>query len=93
MGSAVKGSHRLVGRAELRKLFGVSHTRTIQIAAREDFPPPADELSVGKIWLLDDVVAWAETTGRTLHFDALYPPEAAAAENGEGGPAVQRREP
>ena len=90
MGSAVKGSHRLVGRAELRKLFGVSHTRTIQIADRDDFPTPADELTVGKIWRLDDVIAWAETTGRTLHFDALYPPDAAAAEDGDGGSAVQR---
>jgi len=50
---------RLVGRGELRRLFGVSATRTIQIADRPDFPPPLDELSVGKIWALDDVIAWA----------------------------------
>jgi len=63
--------HRLLGRGELRKLFGVSHTRTIQIAERPDFPPPLDELSVGKIWALDDVVAWAERAGRTLNLEAL----------------------
>jgi hypothetical protein len=54
----------------------VSATRTIQIADRPDFPPPLDELSVGKIWALDDVIAWAERTGRTLKLDEL------------GGPAV-----
>ncbi|MGS0685097.1 DNA-binding protein [Nakamurella sp. GG22] len=62
---------RLVGRGELRRLFGVSATRTIQIAERPDFPAPLDELSVGKIWALDDVIAWAEKTGRTLNLAEL----------------------
>ena len=62
---------RLVGRGELRRLFGVSATRTIQIADRPDFPSPLDELSVGKIWALDDVIAWAERTGRTLNLAEL----------------------
>jgi hypothetical protein len=62
---------RLVGRGELRRLFGVSATRTIQIAERPDFPPPLDELSVGKIWALDDVIAWADRSGRTLNLGAL----------------------
>jgi hypothetical protein len=62
---------RLVGRGELRRLFGVSATRTIQIADRPDFPAPLDELSVGKIWALDDVIAWAERTGRVLKLDEL----------------------
>lgn len=71
MAAAVMTRRRLVGRAELRKLFGVSHTRVIQISDRPDFPAPMDELSVGKIWLLDDVVTWAGATGRTLDLDAL----------------------
>jgi hypothetical protein len=90
MGTVAMTRHRLVGRAELRKLFGVSATRTIHIADREDFPAPADELTVGKIWLLDDIVAWAQTTGRTLHFDALYPPDTIKAASAAGGSAVQR---
>ena len=73
--------HRLLGRGELRKLFGVSHTRTIQIADRPDFPEPLDELSVGKIWAYDDVLDWAERTGRQLHLDALDSP-AAEGDNG-----------
>lgn len=92
MGTVVMTRHRLVGRAELRKLFGVSATRTIQIADRDDFPVPADELTVGKIWLLDDVVNWAQTTGRTLHFEALYPPDTAGAEV-DAGPSTVQREP
>jgi hypothetical protein len=64
---------RLVGRGELRKLFGVSYTRAVQIAAQADFPEPLDELSVGKIWLLGDVVTWAAGKGRTIHLDALNP--------------------
>ena len=90
MGTVVSTRHRLVGRAELRKLFGVSATRTIQIADRDDFPAPADELTVGKIWLLDDVVTWAHTTGRTLHFDALYPPDTTAADADASSATVQR---
>ena len=68
---------RLVGRGELRRLFGVSATRTVQIAERPDFPPPLDELSVGKIWALEDVMEWADRTGRTLDLDSL------------GGPSVK----
>lgn len=75
--------HRLLGRGELRKLFGVSHTRTIQIADRADFPEPLDELSVGKIWAYDDVVAWAERTGRKLDLEALdSSPVEAEGDNG-----------
>jgi predicted DNA-binding transcriptional regulator AlpA len=63
--------HRLAGRAEIRKMLGVSHTRVVQIAAQPDFPAPIDTLSMGIVWCMADVVAWAERTGRTLDFDAL----------------------
>ncbi len=62
---------RLVGRGELRKLLGVSYTRTVYLADQPDFPAPLDELSVGKIWALDDVLAWAERKGRTLDLASL----------------------
>ncbi len=79
MDTALVTQLRLVGRGELRRLFGVSATRTIQIADRPDFPAPLDELSVGKIWALDDVIAWAERTGRTLHIAELSGPSADAS--------------
>ena len=62
---------QLVGRGELRKIFGVSYTRTVALADQADFPEPWADLSVGKIWALSEVVAWAERKGRTLHLDAL----------------------
>ncbi len=64
---------RLVGRGELRKILGVSYTRTVYLADQPDFPAPLDELSVGKIWALADITAWAAHKGRTLHMDALGP--------------------
>jgi hypothetical protein len=78
---------RLVGRGELRKLFAVSYTRAVQIAAQPDFPEPLDELSVGKIWLLDEVAAWAAGKGRTLHLDALTP---VVQDGDEGDPHGKR---
>ena len=70
-GMTQSATMRLVGRGELRKLLGVSHTRVVFLANQPDFPTPLDELSVGKIWALDDVMAWAQRKGRTLNLQAL----------------------
>ena len=64
-------TRKLAGRAELRKLLGVSATRTVQITEQPDFPAPLDSLTMGLVWGMDDVLAWAEAKGRTLHLDAL----------------------
>ena len=48
-------------------MFGVSRQRVTQLTARADFPPPVQELRMGKVWDLDAVVAWAKRTGRTVH--------------------------
>lgn len=64
-------TRKLAGRAELRKLFGVSATRTVQITEQADFPAPLDSLTMGLVWAMDDVTAWAQAKGRTLHFDSL----------------------
>jgi hypothetical protein len=80
---------RLAGRAELMRLLGVSRTRAVQISDRADFPAPVDVLSMGNIWALDDVIAWAEKVGRTLDLDALTP-DAVQAGGEHAGPAVQR---
>lgn len=47
-------------------MFGVSRQRVTQLAAGQSFPTPVAVLGVGRIWLREDVVAWAERTGRTL---------------------------
>ena len=62
---------QLVGPAELTKLFGVSRSRTVQISNGRDFPAPLAVLTMGSVWDLDDVTAWAESKGRTLHHDLL----------------------
>ena len=61
----------LLGNAELGKLLGVSRQRVSQLVTRDDFPPPRAVLIMGSIWALDDVIGWAERTGRKLDLDAL----------------------
>ncbi len=41
------------------------------MAARADFPRPRFVLTMGSIWALDDVQAWADKRGRILNLDAL----------------------
>ena len=61
----------LLGNAELGILLGVSRQRVSQLATRDDFPAPRAVLIMGSIWSLDDVIGWAERTGRKLDLDAL----------------------
>ena len=61
----------LLGNAELGKLLGVSRQRVSQLVTRDDFPTPRAVLIMGSIWALDDVIGWAERTGRKLDLDAL----------------------
>jgi hypothetical protein len=71
MSTPMSPTRKLAGRAELRKLLGVSATRTVQITERPDFPAPMDALTMGLVWRMDDVIAWADQVGRTLNFNAL----------------------
>lgn len=64
-------------------MLGVSHTRVVFLANQPDFPAPLDELSVGKIWALDDVLAWAARKGRTLNLASLT---ADVQADGDSGP-------
>ncbi|HVA05479.1 MAG TPA: hypothetical protein VNG12_01940 [Acidimicrobiales bacterium] len=56
----------LVGAAEIASLFGVSRQRVDQLTRAEGFPEPVAELASGRIWNRDEVIAWAEATGRTI---------------------------
>lgn len=57
----------LVGRKEAAQLLGVSTQRFAQLMeSYGDFPEPAAELSAGKIWLREDVEAWARNHGRSV---------------------------
>lgn len=59
----------LVAANEIGDMLGVSRQRVTQLAAAEAFPAPVAVLSVGRIWLREDIVEWAERTGRTLSDD------------------------
>lgn len=61
----------LLGNAELGKLLGVSRQRVSQLVTREDFPAPRAVLVMGSVWTLDDVIAWADRSGRTLNLASL----------------------
>lgn len=50
----------VMGAAEIGRLLGVSRQRVQQIIARPDFPAPATELAMGKIWLASEVRAWRD---------------------------------
>lgn len=50
---------KLMAAAEIGRLLGVGRTRVKVLARRADFPAPLDDLDVGRIWLAEDVEAWA----------------------------------
>ena len=57
----------LVAAQEIALMLDVSRQRVSQLATSAGFPPPVAILGVGRIWLREDVVDWAERTGRDLH--------------------------
>lgn len=50
--------HHLVGAQEIGTLLGVSRQRVHQLITRDDFPPPAVILGMGKVWHTEDVREW-----------------------------------
>ena len=50
---------RFVGAREIERWFGVSRQRVQQLIARPDWPAPCAVLAMGKIWLHEDIAAWA----------------------------------
>ncbi|WP_254909632.1 helix-turn-helix transcriptional regulator [Micromonospora sp. NBS 11-29] len=43
---------------EVQNMLGVSRTRAYQITNSKTFPDPVAVLSVGRIWLTEDVKRW-----------------------------------
>jgi predicted DNA-binding transcriptional regulator AlpA len=56
----------LMGAAEIGELLGVSRQRVQQLVTRSDFPAPAVELAMGKVWRREDIERWAADRGRRL---------------------------
>ena len=57
----------VVAQAEMCEMLGLTRKRVAVLANAPGFPPPFATLSVGRIWRYDDVRAWAEQTGRSVH--------------------------
>ncbi|AEV85931.1 regulator [Actinoplanes sp. SE50] len=47
-----------MGAGEIAKRLGLSRQRVQQLAERDDFPSPFDELAMGRVWLIPDIEAW-----------------------------------
>ncbi|GIF03396.1 hypothetical protein Asi03nite_09340 [Actinoplanes siamensis] len=43
---------------EIAKRLGLSRQRVQQLAERDDWPEPFDELSMGRVWLISDIETW-----------------------------------
>jgi len=57
----------LVGIFEIASMLGVSRQRVDQISRTNGvFPDPMAELHAGRIWRRDDIVRWANLSGRKL---------------------------
>jgi prophage regulatory protein len=55
---------------EIEHFLGVCRQRVSQLASRHhDWPEPVATLAVGRIWLADDIRAWAARHGRPLSID------------------------
>ncbi|GGQ77469.1 helix-turn-helix transcriptional regulator [Couchioplanes azureus] len=50
---------RLLGAHEIRVMLGsISRQRVYQLTSRRDFPAPVAQLSMGNVWLAEDVESW-----------------------------------
>lgn len=49
---------RLMGAGEIRVRLGTSRQWTAVLINRRDFPEPAYDLEMGRIWLTEDVEKW-----------------------------------
>jgi predicted DNA-binding transcriptional regulator AlpA len=57
----------LIGAAEITQILGLSRQRVSQLMGVEGFPEPFRELVMGKIYLRDEVEAWAKRHGYPIH--------------------------
>ncbi|SFF72402.1 hypothetical protein SAMN05421541_11980 [Actinoplanes philippinensis] len=57
----------LMGTHEIRMLLGgITRQRVYQLTCRPDFPPPAADLSQGKVWYTVDIERWVADRKDTL---------------------------
>lgn len=52
---------KLLGMAEIGQRMGLSRQRIQQLAVRDDFPEPYQELKMGRVWRENDIETWIRT--------------------------------
>ncbi|MEU8816049.1 DNA-binding protein [Actinoplanes sp. NPDC048796] len=64
-------TRQLMGMTEIRlRLGGITRQRVHQLALRDDWPEPYDELIQGRVWRAADIEAWIR-----VHRPALGQPQ------------------
>lgn len=53
-------SIEVVGTAEVASMLGVSRQRVLQLSKAEAFPAPLARLSMGNVWLAEDIREWSQ---------------------------------
>ena len=56
----------VVAAAEIGRMLGIKRARVFQLVAGPGFPAPVARLSMGKVWLREDVARWARDCGRPV---------------------------
>ncbi|BCY12201.1 hypothetical protein L3i22_072890 [Actinoplanes sp. L3-i22] len=58
-----------MGAGEIAKRLGLSRQRVQQLAERDDWPTPFDELAMGRVWLITDIEDWIRRQRADLNPD------------------------
>lgn len=70
---------RVVGVAEVAKLWRVNRQRVNVLVASSDFPS-GEHLTAGRVWAFWDVIEWSVTHGRRCYPVEGYPDPAGPAQ-------------
>jgi hypothetical protein len=62
---------RIMDRPAIAQLLGISKQAVQSLDKRGKLPEPVAELAIGRIWLADDIEAWARDTGRLSESSAV----------------------
>ncbi len=63
------GEIRLMGATEIARRLGITRQRAYVITSRRDFPAPRWVLTMGSIWVEEEVEAWIEANRPHLNQD------------------------
>jgi hypothetical protein len=56
----------LAGDSEISLLLGLTPARISQLVRAEQMPQPRQRLSMGPVWMLEEIFEWARNEGREI---------------------------